>query len=294
MNPRRPWLHMEPLLAVLLWGGVYPGAKLGLQEIPVVRFTALRILVAVVVLWAVSWRGQPWRLPPVLWPTLLAAGLAQTAFQGLLMAGLRWTTAGNSAILLATAPLLTAGWLALRGRARLSRHQWLGLVLGLGGVGFVLHGSGLAFTWSQLHGDLLSLGAAVAWTWYSLAIGPLVGALGPVRATGWTMLVAAGGFVPLALGEIQAHVWQQVSWRAWAGLLYGATAGMVLAMTLWGKAVQRLGAQQTMLYVYLEPVTAVVIAAVVLGEAVAPLQVVGALCTLAGVGLASAPPQQAS
>lgn len=287
MNPRRPWLHMEPLLAVLLWGGVYPGAKLGLQEIPVVRFTALRILVALLVLWGVSWRERTWRLPRVLWPTLLAAGLAQMAFQVLLIAGLHWTTAGNSAILLATAPLLTAGWLALRGRSRLSQRQWLGLALGLGGVGVVLHGSGLAFTWSQLHGDVLSLGAAVAWTWYSLAIGPLVGALGPVRATGWTMLVAAGGFVPLAVGEMQTHAWLQVSWRAWAGLLYGATVGMVPAMTLWGKAVQRFGAQPTMLYVYLEPVAAVVLAAVVLGEAVAPLQVVGALLTLVGVGLAS-------
>jgi drug/metabolite transporter (DMT)-like permease len=42
-----------------------------------------------------------------------------------------------------------------------------------------------------------------------------------------------------------------------------------------------------MLYVYLEPVSAVVIAAAVLGEALHPLQAVGALLTFVGVGLAS-------
>ncbi|HEX9870223.1 MAG TPA: hypothetical protein VGC99_16840 [Candidatus Tectomicrobia bacterium] len=43
------WLHLQPLLAVTLWGGIYPGAKLGLREIPVLSFTYLRILLAVIV-----------------------------------------------------------------------------------------------------------------------------------------------------------------------------------------------------------------------------------------------------
>lgn len=281
------WLHIEPLLAVILWGGVYPGAKLGLHEIPVLSFTALRILVAMVMLFVVAGRGQALLLPRSLWPLVLRAGLAQTVFQFLLIAGLRWTTAGNSAILLATAPLLTAGWLAVTGRAALGSRQWCGLVVGLVGVGLVVQGGGLGVMWAHLGGDLLALGAAGAWAWYGLVIGPLVGTLGPLRATGSTMVVAACGFTPLALVEVWGHAWQSVSWAAWVGLLYGATVGMVLAMALWGKAVHRFGPQQTMLYVYLEPVSAVVIAAAVLGEALRPLQAVGALLTFVGVGLAS-------
>jgi drug/metabolite transporter (DMT)-like permease len=280
------WLQIEPLLAVILWGGVYPGAKLGLREIPVLSFTALRILVAMILLFVVSGSGQTWRLPRSLWPPVLRAGLAQTAFQLLLIAGLRWTTAGNSAILLATAPLLTAGWLAVMGRKALGRRRWAGLVVGFVGVGFVVQ-SGLGVTWAHLGGDLLALGAAGAWAWYGLVIGPLVKTLGAPRATGWTMVVAACGFTPLACREMWGHAWWSVSLEAWAGLLYGATVGMVMAMALWGKSIHRLGPQQTMLYVYLEPVSAVLIAAVVLGEALHPLQAVGALLTFVGVGLAS-------
>jgi drug/metabolite transporter (DMT)-like permease len=66
---------------------------------------------------------------------------------------------------------------------------------------------------------------------------------------------------------------------------------MVVAMALWGKAIHRLGPAQTMLYVYLEPVSAVVIAAMVLGEAMRASQAVGAFLTFAGVGLASSRPQ---
>src|SRR5919202_731969 len=53
----------EPFLAVILWGGIYPGAKLGLREMPVLSFTYWRILLAAVVLFAVSWRAQPLRFP---------------------------------------------------------------------------------------------------------------------------------------------------------------------------------------------------------------------------------------
>lgn len=281
------WLHLEPLLAVVLWGGVYPGVKLGLREIPVLSFTALRILVAAAVLFAVSGSAATWRLPRSLWSPLLWAGLAQTVFQVLLIASLRWTTAGNSAILLATAPLLTAAWLAGTRRESLGCQQGCGLLLGVIGVGFVVQGGSLGITWSRLGGDLLALGAAGAWVWYSLVIGPLVGQLGAVRTTAWTMLVAAGGFTPLACAEMRRQTWSSVSWEAWAGLLYGATVGMVLAMILWGRAVHRFGAKQTMVYVYLEPLSAVILAAILLGEALHPLHAVGALLTLVGVGLVS-------
>ena len=282
------WLHIEPLLAVVLWGGIYPGVKLGLRDIPVLSFTYLRILLAMVVLFIVAGGVRVLILPRSLWRPLLKAGLAQTVFQLLLIASLWWTSAGNSAILLATAPLLTAGWLAWTGRARLRSRQGCGLGLGLVGVGLVVQGGGMGVTWSHLSGDLLALGAAGAWAWYGLTIGPLVGRLGSAQATGWTMVIAALLFTPLACGETVGLAWRSVSWEAWAGLIYGATAGMVIAMSLWGRAIHRFGPQQTMLYVYLEPVSAVLIAAILLAEALSPVQAVGALLTFVGVGLASA------
>jgi drug/metabolite transporter (DMT)-like permease len=286
------WVHLQPLLAVTLWGGIYPGAKLGLGEMPVLSFAYLRILLAMIVLFVVSWSAQPLSFPRVLWKPLLQAGLAQTVFQFLLIAGLQRTTAGNSAIFLATAPLLTAGWLAVTRREHLGRRQWFGLVVGFGGVALVVQGGGIDVTGARLGGDLLAVGAAGAWAWYGIVIGPLVGTLGALRATGWTMVIAALCFTPLAFAEVRAHTWRSVSWEAWAGLIYGATVGMVMAMALWGRSIHRLGPHQTMLYVYLEPLSAVVIAAAMLGEVLRPIQAVGGLLTFVGVGLGSSQEQQ--
>ena len=281
------WIHPAPLLAVMLWGGVYPGIKLGLHDVPVLSFTYLRLLLATSILCVMA-RRVPREQPAArVWKPLLYAGLAQLAFQGLLIAGLSRTTAGNSAVLSATAPLLTAGWLAVTRRARLVLRQWAGLLAGLGGVTLVAAGGGAAFSTTQFSGDVLTLGAAGAWAWYGFAIGPLVGLVGTLRATGWAMGLATLLFTPMALAEVVSHAWHSVSWMAWAGLVYTATAGMVVAMALWGRAVQQFGPRHTMFYVYLEPVTALVIAAVLLGESFNLVQAGGALLTLLGVWCAA-------
>src|SRR5260370_879409 len=95
------WIRPEPLAAVILCGGIYPAAKVGLAEIPPLVFTYLRVGLATLVLAAVSLRARPASVSPDLRVALLGAGVAQAAFQLLLIAGLARTTAGTSAIRLA-------------------------------------------------------------------------------------------------------------------------------------------------------------------------------------------------
>ncbi len=281
------WIRPEPLAAVILWGGIYPAAKVGLAEIPPLAFTYLRVVLAAVVLAAAARASRPVPASRDLRVALLGAGIAQAAFQLLLIAGLARTTAGTSAILLAAAPLMTAGWLGLTARDRVPGRHWAGLAVGLAGVALVVRGGSAGFDRTYLAGDLLALAAAGAWALYSLAIEPLAGALGGIRATGWAMGIAGVILTPFALAGTARLAWSTISPAAWSGLVYGATAGMVVAMTLWGRSMHALGPHQTMVYVYLEPVSAVLIAAALLGEALRPEQAAGALLTFAGVWLAS-------
>ena len=280
------WVRPEPLAAVILWGGIYPGARVGLAEIPPLAFTYLRVALAVCVLTLAS-SGRAAPLTRGLWSQVVRAGLAQAAFQLLLIAGLSRTTAGTSAILLAAAPLMTAAWLALSGKERLPGRHWGGLAVGLAGVALVVRGGASGLGREQFAGNLIALTAAGAWAAYSLAIAPLAGTLGAVRATKWSMVVAGIVLTPLALAGTLRLEWAAISWPAWAGLVYGATAGMVVAMSLWGRSMHTLGPTETMVYVYLEPVSAVLIAAAMLGELLAPGQIVGAALTFVGVWLAS-------
>ena len=112
------WIHGEPLLAVVLWRGMYPGARIALREIPVLSFTCLRLVLGAAVLGALWMRLRP-SVPRPLWVPLVNAGIAQVAVLMLGYASLHMTTAGETAILLATAPILMSGWLALHRGDRL-------------------------------------------------------------------------------------------------------------------------------------------------------------------------------
>ena len=280
------WIHVEPLLAVVLMGSNYPVIRFALREVPVPSLTFLRLFLGAAILWALLLpRRRP--VPRSLWAPLVNAGIAWFALQIQIMASLHFTTAGQSAIIQAVAPIYSAVWLALRRRDHLDVRQWNGLLMGLVGVGLVVRGTPGHIEWSYVIGDFLSLAAAAAWVWYSLAISPVVGSLGPVQATGYAFSIAALAMAPLTLFDTRHAWWQSVSWNAWGGILYSVAAGFVVAMALWGRSMYRLGARQTMPYAYLEPVSAVVLAAIILGESLAAFQAVGAVLTLIGVWLAS-------
>ncbi len=282
---------MEPLVASLLWGGVFAAAKIGMREIPLLSFIAGRLLVATVLLFVIA-GGVRWlRAARPAWRDLVGAGMAQTTFQVMLMLGITQTSAALSAILLATAPLLTGAWLAATGKERLMGRQWLGLGLGLAGVALLVGADGLSGGGTFV-GNLVAFGAAIAWAWYGLAIGPLARAIGPVAASGATVGMAALALLPLGLSQVGTVAWGEISFGAWMGLMYGATLGLVVATALWVRSVQRYGTQATMNYGYLEPVAAVVIAAALLGELLQPVQGAGAVLALLGVYLASTPPGQ--
>lgn len=292
-------LHWAPLLAVILWGGVYPSIKIGLREIPPFPFMYLRVVLAAAVLMAVSslggWPGgggtarRAAALPRSLWAPLAGAGCGQAAFQFLLIEGTHRTTAGTAAILLATAPLLTAAWEAARRVERLSLRRLTGIALGLVGVVLVVWGTDGGPTRPQLEGALLMLGATVAWVWFSVAIGPVAGMAGSIRATGWASVISLAVLSPLALAGAGRGWHTAPSWVAWGALAYNALVGLVIATVLWSRSVHLLGPTQTMLYVYLEPVSAVLISAAVLGEALTPLKGLGAVVIFAGVWLGSLP-----
>ncbi len=286
---RRSWLLLEPLVAALLWGGVFAAAKIGMREIPLLTFIAVRLLVATALLLAIAGEVGWLRAARPAWRDLIGAGLAQTTFQVMLMLGITHTSAALSAILLATAPLLTGAWLGITGRERLVARQWLGLGLGVAGVALLVGADGLSGS-GTLVGNLVAVGAAVAWAWYGIAIGPLARAIGPVRASAATVGMATLLLLPFGLSQAGSVAWGQVSWSAWLGLLYGATLGLVVATALWVRSVQRYGTQATMNYGYVEPVAAVVIAAALLGEVLQPVQAAGAVLALLGVYLASNPP----
>jgi drug/metabolite transporter (DMT)-like permease len=138
---------------------------------------------------------------------------------------------------------------------------------------------------TSVTGDLLSLGSALAWVGATMMPRPLVVRYGAPLATAWLLLGSSLLLVPIGFVQIVEMARQPPSTSGWLALVYGGAVGMLGGNALWQKAVQEIGAARTFVYLYLEPVLAMMLAALVLGERLTVTQGIGGVLALAGVAL---------
>ncbi len=281
------WVDGLMLCVVLIWGLNFVVLKLALPEFELLAFVAVRFAVATVSLLLLTWwregnvgcaRADFWRL---LGLGLLGNGLYQILF----MNGIARTSAGNTSLMLATSPIFVALMSAFLGE-RIPRLAWWGIGLSFVGIGLIIEGGAGAQLGSEhLLGDLFVLGAAVCWGCYTPLLRPFLKRYSPLKLNMLTMALGTLPLFVLGAPAVTRQPWGQVSAGAWLGLLYTALFGIVAAYLIWNIGVQRAGSARTAVYSNLVPVCALVAAALLLGERIYPLQLVGAAIVIAGIVL---------
>jgi drug/metabolite transporter (DMT)-like permease len=134
------WLF--PGLFVVLWSTGFVGAKLGLAYAEPGTFLVVRFLIVIALLLPLCvWMRAPWPATRAEWLHMAFAGaLIQAGYLGGVFLSLhRGMPAGVSSLITGLQPILAAvlsGWLL---GERTNARQWLGLLLGIGGVALVVH-----------------------------------------------------------------------------------------------------------------------------------------------------------
>jgi drug/metabolite transporter (DMT)-like permease len=173
---------------------------------------------------------------------------------------------------------------ALR-RERLTRRRVAALALAASGLALVL-GSRLGpDTQATLAGVLLASGAAVCHAVYLIAVRDGFPRVPPVQATS---LVLAGGVVVSGTAAIIAGGPGLVGpWAsspvAWAAILFAGTMGAAFPKVWVMAGVRAIGSTRAAVLMLMEPVTAVVVAAVVLAQSPTPTEVLGGGAVLLAV-----------
>ncbi len=191
-------------------------------------------------------------------------------------------------IALCLPPVLVTAWSVLRGRERLdARLLTLLLAAVVGTALIVLRHDSVASGASQatlIAGVLFSIASAVLYAVFSLGSGRLSLALGAGPATTGLTVVAATVMGLSALYRPLA--WPvQVAPEAWLMYLGIVTAALALLAFSWGAA--RLSPTALTVATLMEPLTAVALAALLLGQSMSAAQWLGAALLLTSIwGLA--------
>ena len=279
------------LIVYVVWGSTYLAIRVGVETMPPLLMAAARSLVAGLIMFPLGLRRR--RSAPLAprwpsraqWRACAAAGVLLLVGQGVVGVAERTIPSGLAALLIATVPLWLLGLDAGLNRARLGRAQLAGLLVGLAGVALLssLGGGGHI----SVTGVLIVLGAAGMW-----ALGTMTARRGtfpssPVLATGMELL--AGGAVLLVLaaatGEFGSLHLSHVSAGSWLALGYLIVIGSIVAFSAYGIAVRSLPTPTVATYAYVNPVIAVLLGALILGERLTPAMIGGGVLVVGAVVL---------
>lgn len=279
------------MLVAVFWAANFIVVKAATDTIEPVAFAFLRyVLASIVLLVLLRWREGDIRPPRGDTTSVLFLGaLGFGVYQMLWTTGLRSIPAGDSALIIAATPVLTALLAVVAGSDSLTLPKLLGAAVSFAGVAIVIAagpGLGSAGAFGAVGiGDLMTLTAAACFAIYTSWGAPILRRHSPLRTTTWAVVAGAVVLTPLGLVEASTTSWQSVTPGAWAGLLYSAAIPAGVANVVVFHAIRLLGPTRITAYQFLVPFIAVLLGAAFLSEPIRAEQIVGGAVIVAGVVL---------
>ncbi|MEO6462171.1 MAG: DMT family transporter [Candidatus Eisenbacteria bacterium] len=272
--------------ACILWGTSATLARYTMgRNVPPLVVVELRLMLSVLVL-AVGFA----LLRPALFrigrrdvlPLFILGTVGIAAVQGTYYTNVSWVGVGLAILLQYLAPALVVAWEALRERRWPPAARLLALGLATAGVALLVLADGAALARANPAGVALGLASAAFYAFYILYAKRLVGQL-----SAWTVLfygfLVAGLFWMLFVPPwtIAAARYPATTWGLLAVI---ALTSALVPFALFFSGLERVAAARAGIVSLLEPIVAIGSAALFLGERLTPVQGVGALLILAGVG----------
>ena len=284
---RKAWIAWA--LVCVIWGTTYLAIKIALETIPPFLMGGLRYTTAGLIFgaWLLA-RGT--RMPDAAaWGRIVVFGFFMlTLGNGGVVWGEQYIPSGLTAVLIATTPfwMVTVDAIVAGGRW-LSARQWLGLTVGFVGIVMLVWPditaggqAGRNFALGIVSVQIACAGWAVgsAYTRRHVVAGDVMSA-----AAG--QMICGGAFM-LLIGTV-AGEWQALSFnaRTLTMFLYLTLAGSVVAFAAYSYALRHMDVAIVSLYTYINPVIAVLLGALVLGEPLSMRMALAAAVIAVGVAI---------
>ena len=284
-NSSAPWIAWAAICVI--WGTTYLAIKIALDTVPPFTMGGLRYAFAGTAL-AVILRALGHRLPPPShWRRLSIISFFMLVLgNGGVVWGEQFVPSGLTAVLIATSPFWMVGVDAMvSGGRQLHARQWAGLTIGFAGIVILVWpdivsggAGGRGFIAGVISVQVACAGWAVgsAYTRRHVVAEDVLGSAALQMVFGGILMLLLGG----VLGE-----WPRLGLNARTGLAltYLSIAGSVVAFAAYSYALRHLDVAIVSLYTYVNPVIAVALGTIVLGEPFNARMIVAAAVIVAGV-----------
>jgi drug/metabolite transporter (DMT)-like permease len=276
-------------LFCLLWSFAFVAGKIGVTDCPpLILLTARFSLAGTLILGVFALRGEVWQLSRREAAMFAVLGIANNAlYLGLGYTGLKYISAGLGGLIVSANPIFTAALAALFLGEALTWRKIAGLLLGIAGVALIVWHR-MSIGTDSPHGVLFTL-ASLA----SIVAGTILFKIFAPKGNIWIgngiqNLAAAIVLLPIALTFADVHDIVP-SARLLGALAFLVFGGSILAYVLWFHLLKVCGATAASAYHFLMPPLGMLFAWIVLGERLAPQDLLGIVPVALGIYLVTRP-----
>ncbi|MGE7885803.1 DMT family transporter [Bacillus sp. NPDC094077] len=280
------------LVAVILWGTAIAPTKWALESIHPFTLLFIRLFFAggMCMLFSFKQLQQsvvckkvPWKRMSLLAFTGVAGYFMFTSY------GISLTSGLHVSIIDAALPLVTILFSAFFLKENIQLNYWIGIILGTIGVFFITIPSNSADQEVSLIGDILILLSTFLFAFYTVLLKrpKQEQYLSNKVFTTLTLIIGAVILLPFALVEILYYGFPKIeTWKTGLSVMYLVIGATILAYWFWNKALERISASVSGLYLNALPLISIVTSIVLLNEFLTWRIIMGASLVLIGVGWA--------
>jgi drug/metabolite transporter (DMT)-like permease len=271
-------------IVYIVWGSTYLAIRIGVADLPPALLAGARNTSAAVVLMLIAWQRTgmaPWRSPD--WKIAVPVGLAMIALaNGFTTWGEDWVPSNQAALISVCSALFTAwfGTFGPRGHA-LSVRAKTGLAIGFVGALLLLM-PGHGFSFQHLGAQLLILISTASWAGGAMWGRHKQPTTPPLMLASMQMLTGGVALLIVGFATGEASQWQW-TFRGVGAVVYLAVFGSCLSYTTYIWLVRKVTPDKLSTIAYVNPLVAVILGWVVLGETLNGWQVGGMFVLLFGV-----------
>lgn len=275
------------VLAAALWGGSIVAQKMALTSFSAVEASVLRDVGGLAILLATWWskEGGAVRVSGADARLLGLLGLGVLGNHLLILMGLNYVSGAVGGVIIGSSPVVTSVLSAMLIKDVPLRAVWAGALLSFAGVGVVSVAGFQAAGDQPLLGSTLVFLGVVSWALYSIGSRTIMERMSALTVNWTTLMVATVLQIPLLWTDqkmMNAGI-GSVSTSDWLALGYLVVFATAVAQQAWLFGVKGVGPSRASVLGNLTPVAAIGLSAMILGEAVGVIEILGICLILAGV-----------
>ncbi len=280
--------HIKLLLTAFFWGGTFIAGRIVAREMDPYVSSFFRFAIASIFLLAITIKsegGLPALKKGLILPVLLLGFTGVFSYNAFFFTGLHYIQASRASLIIALNPIMISLLSAVIYKERLDWIKGAGIIISVTGAMIVISNGRLTEILSHGigRGELCIFGCVASWVAYSLIGKSVMNGLSPLAAVCYSSLVGTAALFFPAWNSGGLRKSLHFTGVEWISLFYLGFFGTVLGFYWYYQGIKKIGPMKAGVFINFVPVSAVILAYFILGEAITWSLFLGALLVVGGV-----------